>query len=100
MKPFAPFPHSTSLNSVGATSTEVSLHAAVEQVWIDNRGATDVLVEFFDAPLDADSFRIPTNSAQPLSAPLAGSSWDNKIRLKRPAGSTSELVIVCSGAGF
>lgn len=100
MKPFAPFAHSTSTTSVGATSVDVTLHDSVEQAWIDNRGSTDLLIEFFDAPLDANSYRIPANSSQPISTPAPGGTWDHKIRVKRPAGSTAENVIISSGVGY
>lgn len=100
MVPFAFFPHATHQVTLGVTSTEVSLVPNCEQVWIDNRGDTDVLVEFLSAPLDADSFRIAPYTAQPLTTPKTGGSWDVKVRLKRPAGATAALVVVTSGEGF
>lgn len=101
MQPFCMSPHGTVIVTVGNTTEVVTLKAPeAGQVWIDNRGSDDVLVEYLDAPLDADSFRIPGNTGQPLTTPrLIGGSWDGKLRLKRPAGASAGLVYVTSGYG-
>jgi len=96
MKPFSPFAHGTQTVALAATAVEVALPVQTQQVWIDNRGSTDVLVEWYDAPLDADSFRIAGNCAQPLTAPANCT----KIFVKRPTGSAAATVYVTAGGGF
>lgn len=96
MQPFSPIAHGSQSVSVGAVSVPVTLTGKFGQVWVDNRGATDLLVEWYDAPLDADSFRIPANCSQPLTAPANCTV----IYLKRPTGSAAATAYVATGGGF
>lgn len=98
-EPFYLFGRSSALVTLGSTVQAVSLVSGAEQVWIDNRGSTDVLVEFIDDPLDSNSFRVPAGSSFPLSVPFSDPLWDGKVRIKRPAGSASEQVLISSGVG-
>lgn len=99
MQPFAFAPHGTTAVALDANVQAVTLAGGTKQVWIDNRGTTDVLVEFLDNPTDADSFRIAAGCAQPLTLPSTTGAWDGKIRLKRPASSSAETVYVTAGSG-
>lgn len=96
MKNFLPVAHGTQKVSLGATAQQITLPNNSTDVWIDNRGTTDVLVEFKDAPLDGNSFRIAGNTAQPLSLPF---NTDLKLWLKRPDNSTAADVFVTGGQG-
>jgi len=95
MQPFAFAPHATQAVAVAATSVTVTVSASSPQVWVDNRGNTDLLIEINDAPLDANSFRIP-----PVTSMAVSNGTGTSIYLKRPSGSSSETAYVTSGYGF
>lgn len=96
MKNFLPVAHGTQKVSLGAAAQQITLPTNSVDVWIDNRGSTDVLVEFADAPLDTNSFRVAGNTAQPLALPF---NSDKTIWLKRPSGATQADVFVTGGQG-
>lgn len=96
MTPFRPASHATQKASVVAAATSTLTFAAnFDQIWIDNRGVSDVLVEFQDAPVEADSFRVPPNSVVLLSG-AAGKT----LYLMRPTGATTEDVYATPGWGY
>ena len=95
---FKPLRLSTQRVSVGATVSTVTLAANDLDitVWISNKGSTDVLVEIGAInPTDTTSYPIPAMSSQPI-----GIGQERELRLKRPAGSTAEEVIVTPGEGL
>lgn len=98
MQPFTPFPLATTRAQVGDAVVSVPLVVPAEVdcfVWVDNRGSTDVLIEFEGAePSDTLSFPIGAGFAQSL---YVGRS--RTVKLKRPSGSSSELVIIAPGEG-
>lgn len=95
MQPFSPRGHSTQKASVAAgANVKVTLPLQTTQVWVDNRGAYDLLIEFDDQPLDSNSFRVPANSALILSVPATS------IYLSRPAGAVTEDAYITPGGGF
>lgn len=96
MKNFLPVGHGTQKVSLSGTAQQITLPDNSADVWIDNRGSTDVLVEFADAPLDLNSFRIAGNCAQALSLPF---NTNKKIWLKRPDSSAAADVFVTGGQG-
>lgn len=93
---FTPRDHGCTPVWVDGTNVQTVAVSVASTVWVDNRGTTDLLVEFLSNPLDADSFRIPPKSSQPLSRPTSASL----IYLKRPAGSAPEQVFVTQGYGI
>lgn len=100
--PFSAIPHSTSGVNLGDLISEVSLKDAGEKsaVLVDNtRGSTDVLLEFWDNPVDSNSLRIPPYSSMILSIPKR-SSPASFVRVKRPSGSVSAYVYITQGFGF
>lgn len=100
MKPFTPSAHGTTQVSLDDTVQTVPVrptHSANQkQIWVDNRGNSDVLIEFFSEPEDANSFRIMANAAQPLTIPANATT----VYLKRPTGSAIATVYVSIGEGF
>lgn len=97
--PFSPRAHSTQKAAVAAgANTKLTLPPNVSQVWVDNRGTSDLLVEFEDAPLEANSFRVPPSSVVILSHPSTGTNIS--LYLGRPAGAVTEDAIVTPGEGF
>ena len=92
---FTPRDHGSVAVAVGAVTVVTVPVSVASTVWVDNRGSSDLLVEFFSNPLDADSFRIPPKSSQPLSRPPSAS----QIYLKRPSGSAPATVYVTQGYG-
>lgn len=97
MKPFQPTPLSTTTLNLADAQQDVTLPARRDtmSIMIDNRGSTDVLIEFDIAPQDSKSFRIAPFCAQVVSAPFKST----KLCSKRPAGSASEIVYVSIGEG-
>lgn len=64
--------------------------------WVDNRGYTDLLIEVGSStPSDTLSYPLPAQSSQPISVGL-----ERTIKIKRPASSAAELVIVTAGEGL
>jgi hypothetical protein len=96
--PFVPLPHATQSALVSAAVTQLSIQSIKDsaQLWVDNRGVTDLLIEFHDAPVDGNSFRVGARCAQPITIP------DNAtfVYLKRPAGSADGQVFITVGRGF
>lgn len=100
MKPFTPISHGTTAVDLADVVQNIPVANGTwspsdRQIWIDNRGGTDVLIEFYDDPVDTNSFRIPPNASQPVTIPAAATS----VRLKRPVGSASAKVYVTPGGG-
>lgn len=100
--PFVALPHKTTALSLGDSVQGVTFTdtADVGSVLIDNTAGTSaVLVEFWDDPLDANSQRVPANTAMILSIPWRANQAEF-VRVKRPLGSTTQLVYVTQGNGF
>lgn len=97
--PFCPLPASTQAVTLGPTATTIQLDVRSKSAWVDNRGTTDVLVQFGASPTIADgtAFRVPAGCSQPLQVPVYA---QYQLQLKRVAGATAELVYVTSGSGF
>lgn len=91
--------HASMVVSLTDVVQRVTLAPEVEQVWIENRGSTDVVIEFLDDPLDADSFRIPQGLSLAVTAPYSDPAWNGKLNMKRPAGSAAEIVLISAGIG-
>lgn len=97
--PFSPRAHATQKASVAAgANVKLAMPPNVAQVWVDNRGATDLLVEFEDQPLEANSFRVPANTVVILSHPSNGQNIS--LYLSRPAGAATEDAYITPGEGF
>lgn len=97
--PFSPRAHSTQKAAVAAGSNvKLTMPPNVCQVWVDNRGTSDLLVEFEDPALEANSFRVPPQGVVILSHPSSGQ--DISLYLSRPAGAATEDAIVTPGEGF
>lgn len=102
LKPFKAIPHSTTGVSLGDTVSQVALADIGEDgvILINNiKGTTDVLIEFWDDPVDSNSMRVPAYSSTILSIPRKASQA-SFIRMKRPAGSTISSVYITPGFGF
>lgn len=100
--PFVALPHKTTALSLGDSVQGVTFTdtADVGSVLIDNTAGTSaVLVEFWDNPLDADSQRVPANTAMILSIPWRANQAEF-VRVKRPSGSATQVVYVTQGNGF
>ena len=100
--PFTANPHSTAGVNLSDAISEISLTNAGEggALLIDNtRGSTDVIIEFWDDPLDSNSFRIPSYSSMIMSVPKRASPA-LFVRAKRPAGSAAAYIYVTQGFGF
>lgn len=100
--PFTANPHSTTGVSLGAAVAEVQLQDIGEDgvLLINNiAGATDVLIEFWDDPLDSNSMRIPAYSAMIVTVPKRASTAAF-VRVKRPTGSADYYVYITQGFGF
>lgn len=97
MQPFQPNPLSTVTLALSDAQQDVVLPKGRDavSVMIDNRGSTDVLVEFDIAPQDAKSFRVAPFCAQVISAPHKSA----KLCLKRPTGSAVETIYASIGSG-
>ena len=101
-KPFNAIPHKTTTVSLGAAVVEVAIQDAGEDSSIfinNNSGATDVLVEFWDDPLDSNSMRVPAYSAMIVTVPKRASTAAF-VRVKRPTGSEAYYVYITQGFGF
>lgn len=99
IQPFLPRAHGTQKASVAAgANVKVTLPAQVNQLWVDNRGTTDLLVEFDDQPLESNSFRVPASSVVILSHPYSGTN--QAIYLSRPTGAATEDAYITPGGGF
>lgn len=95
MSAFTPKPHSTITKSVGTAIVEVSV-SACSTVWIDNRGDSDLLLEFGqEDPSDDTTFRLPGYAAMPLSRPAGA----DVVRIKRPSGAATDTVYITQGYG-
>ncbi len=96
--PFLPLPHSTQSASVSDVAMSLSIVSIRDsaQLWVDNRGVSDLLIEFFDAPVDGNSFRVGARCSQPLTIPDSATH----VYLKRPAGSAEGQVFLTVGRGF
>jgi hypothetical protein len=95
--PFMPIKNSTNRTMLGAevASLIAPEHGDSLTLYVDNRGTTDVLIEFDSDPSDLTSFPIPAGMSQPIGI---GNKRD--IRIKRPAGTlVSEEVITTFGLG-
>ena len=102
LKPFNAVPHSSTGVSLGAAVVEVPLKDIGEDgvLLINNvAGATDVLIEFWDDPLDSNSMRIPAYSSMIVTVPKRASKAVF-VRLKRPTGSETDSVYITQGFGF
>ena len=102
LMPFTANPHSTAGVNLSDAISEISLTNADEDgaLLIDNtRGSTDVIIEFWDDPLDSNSFRIPSYSSMIMSVPKRASPA-LFVRAKRPAGSAAAYIYVTQGFGF
>lgn len=102
LMPFTANPHSTAGVNLSDAISEISLTNAGEggALLIDNtRGSTDVIIEFWDDPLDSNSFRIPSYSSMIMSVPKRASPA-LFVRAKRPAGSAAAYIYVTQGFGF
>lgn len=102
LKPFNAVPHSSTGVSLGAAVVEVPLKDIGEDssVLVNNSaGATDVLIEFWDDPLDSNSMRVPAYSSMIITVPKKTSSA-SFVRLKRPSGSATYIAYVTQGFGF
>ena len=102
LKPFKAVPHSTTGVSLGAAVVEVPLSDIGEDssVLINNSaGATDVLVEFWDNPIDSNSMRIPAYTSMILTVPKKSASA-SFVRIKRQAGSATYNAYITQGFGF
>ena len=102
LKPFSAVPHKTTGVSLGAAVVEVQLQDIGEDgaLLINNiAGATDVLIEFWDDPLDSNSMRVPAYSSMIITVPKKTSSA-SFVRLKRPSGSATYIAYVTQGFGF
>ena len=102
LKPFNAVPHSSTGVSLGAAVEEVQLQDIGEDgvLLINNiAGATDVLIEFWDDPLDSNSMRIPAYSAMIVTVPKRASTAAF-VRVKRPTGSAAYYVYITQGFGF
>lgn len=98
-QPFSPRAHATQKISVAAASNnKVVLPAQTCQIWVDNRGITDLLVEFDDQPVEGNSFRVPPSSVVILTHPYDG--VQQNIYLSRPTGAATEDAYVTPGGGF
>lgn len=98
MTPFSPLPNSTATLSVGTSDVTYQMPDAA-QVWIDNRGTTDVLVAWGAAPVDATTdggFPIPASTSQPITAPNSRAI----LHLMRQSGASADTVYVTPGGGF
>ena len=93
---FTPREHGCTPVMVDGTNVQTVAVSVASTVWVDNRGTTDLLVEFLSNPLDVDSFRIPPKSSQPLSRPASATL----IYLKRPTGSAPEQAYITQGYGI
>lgn len=101
-KPFNAIPHKTTTVSLGAAVVEVAIQDAGEDSSIfinNNSGETDVLVEFWDDPLDSNSMRVPAYSAMIVTVPKRASTAAF-VRVKRPTGSEAYYVYITQGFGF
>ena len=95
---FKPLRLSTQRVSVGSTVSTITFAANALDitVWITNKGNTDVLIEIGAVnPTDTESYPISAKSNQPISI-----GQERELRLKRPAGSAAEEVIVTPGEGL
>ena len=102
LKPFNAVPHSSTGVLLGAAVVEVPLKDIGEDgvLLINNvAGATDVLIEFWDDPLDSNSMRIPAYSSMIVTVPKRASKAVF-VRLKRPTGSATDSVYITQGFGF
>ena len=102
LKPFKAIPHGTKVVSLSSAVAEVSLLDIGEDssVLVNNSaGATDVLIEFWDDPLDSNSMRVPAYSSMIITVPKKTSSA-SFVRLKRPSGSATYIAYVTQGFGF
>lgn len=99
MLPFTPLPAASQTVSVGASVVSVTLDVRATVIWVDNRGTTDLLVQFGPTPAldDSTGFRIPAGCSQPMQEPV---NAQNVLQLKRPAGSSAEVAYVTGGTGF
>ena len=95
--PFMPINNSTERTQLGSSVVTVTppVHGDSLTLYVDNRGTTDVLISFGVDPPDSNSFPIPAGMSQPIGV---GDKRD--IRIKRPAGATSELVVTTFGLGM
>ena len=101
-KPFNAIPHKTTTVSLGAAVVEVAIQDAGEDSSIfinNNSGATDVLVEFWDDPLDSNSMRVPAYSSMIISVPKRASPA-SFVRVKRPSTSATYALFITQGFGF
>lgn len=101
-KPFNAIPHKTTTVSLGTAVAEVALQDAGEDSSIfinNNSGATDVLVEFWDDPLDSNSMRVPAYTSMIITVPKKASPA-SFVRVKRPAASATYAVFITHGFGF
>lgn len=96
--PFLPLPHATQSANVGEIAIQLNIQSIKDsaQLWVDNRGVSDLLIEFFDDPVDGNSFRVGARCSQPLTIPDSAT----KVYLKRPAGSAGGQVFLTVGRGF
>lgn len=97
--PFCPAKAGTQAISLGTGISTVTLADTTKVVWLDNRGTTDVLVQFSDTPalVEGTAFRVPANASQPLTVP----GWAGaKVQLRRPTGASSETLYLSQGSGF
>ena len=96
--PFLPLPHSTQTAMVAAAVVQLSIPSIRDsaQLWVDNRGVSDLLIEFHDSPVDGNSFRIGARCSQPITIPDSATA----VYLKRPAGSSEGQVFITVGRGF
>ena len=102
LMPFTANPHSTTGVNLSDTISEIALTNAGEGgvLLIDNtRGSTEAIIEFWDNPLDSNSFRIPPYSSMIMSVPKRASPA-SFVRAKRPAGSVAAYIYVTQGFGF
>lgn len=99
MVPFTPLPAASQTISVGASTVSVTLDARATVAWVDNRGASDLLVQYSPTPAldDSTGFRIPAGCSQPMQVPV---NAQNVLQLKRPVGSSAEVAYVTGGTGF
>ncbi len=100
--PFSAIPHSTTGVDLGGSISEIALTNVGDKsvVLVDNtRGSTDVLLEFWDNPVDSNSLRIPPYSSMIISIPNRASPA-SFVRVKRPNGSVSAYVYITQGFGF
>ena len=101
-KPFSAVPHKTTGVSLGAAVVEVQLQDIGEDgaLLINNiAGATDVLIEFWDDPLDNNSMRIPAYSSM-IVIVLKRAFIVVFVCVKRLIGSAAYYVYITQGFGF